>query len=99
MGRMITAISFPPNSPFHYVLQDMKRSGKNVSATVCDIIARHYELYDKVTMLEERNAELLRSVKTLNRAIEAAGLIKQTIRDDFGMGQAIDLRLTRSEEE
>lgn len=93
MGRLIQTISVPPGSGAYYAIEDMKRLGKNVSQVICDIVARHHELYDEVENLRRVNAEL-RQVLAWNRdAIEFAGCYTVQLRDDLGHGKCIGLRL------
>ena len=57
MGRMIQSFCVEPQSAAYYAIEDWKRNGKNVSQIICDIIARHYELYDTV---ENQKSEIKR---------------------------------------
>jgi hypothetical protein len=97
MGRLIQTISVPPGSVAYHAIEDMKRLGKNVSHVICSIIGSHYELYDEVENLRQVNSEL-RRVLSLNReAIDSAGCYTAQIKDDFGHGPCIALRLRRKD--
>lgn len=46
MSRTIRTISVPSGGKVEEIFEDMKRQGKNVSQTVCEILERHHTLYD-----------------------------------------------------
>ena len=54
------------------ILKDMKRKGKNVSHTVCEIIERHSTLYDDNIKLQEENRELLHDYHVIVSAAKSA---------------------------
>lgn len=59
MSCIIQTISVPSGGKVAEILEDMKRHGKNVSKTVCEILERHSTLYDDNIKLQEENKELL----------------------------------------
>ena len=59
MSRTIRTISVPSGGRVEEILEDMKRKGKNVSQTVCEILERHSTLYDDNIQLQEENKKLL----------------------------------------
>ena len=67
MGRMIQTISVEPQSGAYYAIEDWKRAGKNVSRIICDIIARHHELYDTVQFQSEEIQRLAKIIAFLKR--------------------------------
>jgi len=52
MRCLIKTISVPSGGKAAKILEDMRRSGKNVSHTVCEILERHSTLYDDNIQLE-----------------------------------------------
>ena len=52
MSRIIQTISVPLGGKAAELIEDMKRNGKNVSQTVCDILARHGSIYDDNVQME-----------------------------------------------
>jgi len=72
MSRIIQTISVPSGGKASKILEDMRRKGKNVSHTVCEIIERHLTLYDDNIKLEEENKELLYDYHTIVSAAMTA---------------------------
>ena len=67
MGRMIQSFCVEPQSAAYYAIEDWKRNGKNVSQIICDIIARHHELYDTVEFQKQEIQRLARIISFLKR--------------------------------
>jgi len=72
MSCLIKTISVPSGGKVAEILEDMKRNGKNVSHTVCEILERHSTLYDDNIKLEEENRELLRDYHAIISAAKSA---------------------------
>ena len=71
MSRTIRTISVPSGGKVEEILKDMKRKGKNVSQTVCEILERHSTLYDdnvqmelEVNQLRMKYAYLIQAAKS-----------------------------------
>lgn len=71
MGRMIQSFCVEPQSAAYYAIEDWKRNGKNVSQIICDIIARHHELYDTVEFQKQEIQRLARIISFLKRPASA----------------------------
>jgi len=52
MRCLIKTISVPSGGKAAKILEDMKRNGKNVSHTVCEILEHHTSLYDDNVQME-----------------------------------------------
>jgi hypothetical protein len=86
MGRLVTAISYAQNSPFDYIMKEMKRHGKNVSHTIVDIMEHHYELYNQVQSLTEQVQHQAQQHSAHREAALTAGLHLYAKKDDLGGG-------------
>ena len=82
MGRLIQTISVPPGSGAYYAIEDMKRLGKNVSQVICDIIARHHELYNTVEFQKKEIQRLAEIISFLKRPAAGGWRVENIVFED-----------------